>query len=242
MREEGILVGSDITQEWLLPWWWKRYRQHNSFPVAFVDFGLSFAAKDWCRERGELIPIRMLSDFVQEKEAIDPATISVWENEFGRHFWEDRNVWFKKPFAMLQTPFLKTLWIDADCEIRAPLTPLFAYADEAPGFALAKDQCKPFAEAGYPIYNSGVIAFRHGIDLLRDWARACREINGSFRGDQEVLSHLLSEKNLSVTEISPYYNWSRMQEEGNNALILHWHGPAGKTVIRNQIQQEECYA
>jgi len=31
----------DKGQQWLLPWWWEQYSAHNSYPVVFVDFGLS---------------------------------------------------------------------------------------------------------------------------------------------------------------------------------------------------------
>ncbi len=28
----GVLVASDQTLEWMLPWWWRHYKKHNNFP------------------------------------------------------------------------------------------------------------------------------------------------------------------------------------------------------------------
>jgi hypothetical protein len=57
MSQSGIIVGCDANQEWLLPWWWDHYCKHNSYPVAFVDFGMSEAALAWCQEKGQCISL-----------------------------------------------------------------------------------------------------------------------------------------------------------------------------------------
>ena len=46
---DGVIVGSDYSQEWLLPWWWENYTKHNRYPVTFVDFGLSQEPIELCR-------------------------------------------------------------------------------------------------------------------------------------------------------------------------------------------------
>ncbi len=235
--EDGLIVGADITQEWLLPWWWERYRKHNTHPVAFIDFGLSLEMKDWCRQRGELIPLRIYDGFVTEKTEVDPAVVRNLEEEFGKQFWDCRKTWFKKPLACLQTRFRRTIWVDADCEIRGPVQALFAFADKPPGIAMAKDQCD--AALHYPIYNSGVIVFRRNLELIVQWARNCLERNHLFRGDQEVFSRLVAETGVVIGEIPPLYNWSRCQKDHAEAIVLHWHGVYGKHVIRNQINISE---
>lgn len=232
MSQNGIIVGADLSQEWLLPWWWNHYQKHNSLPVAFVDLGLSFEAKEWCQKRGELIPLRLVDDYVKEREALDAAIVHHFEDECGPYCWSCRNAWFKKPFACLQSPFRQTLWIDLDCEIRGPLTPLFSYSQSEPGVAMAKDQCVP--SLPYPTYNSGVISFRQ-CPLIVQWARYCIEYNHLLRGDQEIFSYMIHQEQIPISEIPPQYNWSRMREDEEQATILHWHGPHGKTVIRNQL-------
>ncbi len=44
---EGVIVASDLSQEWLLPWWWDHYKNFNNFPVTFVDLELSNKMKTW---------------------------------------------------------------------------------------------------------------------------------------------------------------------------------------------------
>ena len=82
---DGIIVGADLTQEWLLPWWWEKYRKNNSYPLAFIDLGMSFEMKDWCRARGEHIPLRV-ADFAAEREEIDPLTAKNWKENLGPNF------------------------------------------------------------------------------------------------------------------------------------------------------------
>src|SRR5579862_7309437 len=130
-QKNGIIVGTDLTQEWLLPWWWKHYSAFNAYPVAFVDFGMSDPVKDWCRERGELISLFVADVFVAEREEIDPALVKQMEEACGKEFWPSRHAWFKKPLACLQSPFVKSLWIDLDCEIRGQLDPLFDLCEES---------------------------------------------------------------------------------------------------------------
>lgn len=229
---DGILVAADQTQEWLLPWWWNHYRKNNALPVAFVDLGMSFEKKAWCKQRGTLIPLRVC-DFATGKEEVDPLVAKAMEVEFGKHFWESRNAWFKKPLACLRSPFTRTIWIDLDCEIRNSLGPLFAYADQSPGLAMAVNQFP--SPVHYPIYNSGVIAFRAACHLLQDWAEHCYQWNHLFQGDQEVFSCMIAEKSTLITELPPHYNWSRCQPDNEKTVIQHWHGVYGKCVIKHQI-------
>lgn len=236
-EEDGIIVGTDISQEWLLPWWWRNYQKYNSYPVVFVDLGMSYEKKAWCKERGELIPLRLFADFVNEKSQVDRAKIRAWEEETGNHFWSCREAWFKKPLACLQTPFLRTLWIDLDCEVRGSIGDLFSYADEPPGLAMVKDQGFKNKDS-YQMYNSGVICYRRHLDAIVDWGRACIETNGLFRGDQEVFSYLIAEKKIPLSVLSSLYNWSRTLHENKEAVIFHWHGPFGKFAIRQQLNFE----
>lgn len=236
---DGIVVGADISQEWLLPWWWKNYRKYNSNPVAFVDFGLSFEKKEWCRERGELIPLRIFDDFVTDREAVAPKQVQYWEGDLGKAFWSFRSAWFKKPLACLQSPFQRSVWIDLDCEIRGSIHKLFEYADAQPGLGMVRDYGSLLSDLDYPIYNSGVIPFQRNLALMTHWAQNCIEQNSAFKGDQEVFSYMIAQDKISISEIHPIYNWSRLREESGEEIILHWHGVHGKNVIKSQIHLEE---
>ncbi|MES2272636.1 MAG: hypothetical protein V4487_00390 [Chlamydiota bacterium] len=237
-EEDGIVVGSDQTLEWLLPWWWDHYQRHNAFPVTFVNFGLSLEMKKWCQERGELRSLSIFDLGVKEKEEIETASASEWELNFGKNFWQNRGAWFKKPLACLQSPYRRSLWIDLDCEIRGSLKELFTHADHPSGIGLVKDLNHPTSSL-CPIYNSGVIAFRRNLPLIEDWGTQALVRNHLFPGDQDLLSQIIHEKSICISEMDPQYNWSRRSEENPAAVIYHWHGDFGKCAIRHQIQCRE---
>ncbi len=97
MGKEGILIGCDRNQEWLLPWWWDHYSAHNAYPVAFADFGMSKKALAWCREKGKMLKPPGSSDVVPNKKSLQKKRSggkAVMEQESG--------------FAAL--PGLKSLW------------------------------------------------------------------------------------------------------------------------------------
>jgi hypothetical protein len=232
-QKEGVIVASDQTLEWILPWWLKQYQKHNSYPVAFIDLGLSFEKKVWCKQHGEYIPLRVV-DFAEEP---DSETETAWIKDFGSQFKESRNAWFKKPLACLQSPFERTIWIDIDCEIRGSISPLFEFAKKPIGFGMVKESFSP--SKGYSIYNSGVIAFRQNHPLLLNWAEDCLKLNKHFLGDQDILSHIIAEKGISIEEIPPIFNWSRCQADLPEAIIQHWHGYHGKYVIQHLAKEAD---
>lgn len=219
---EGIVVGADERQEWLLPWWWDNYRRHNEKPVAFVDFGLSEKMRDWCRKRGALVRL----PFIDVAHEVEPSLANAWEGRFGNSFWASRNCWFKKPHACLASPFQKSVWLDVDCEVRGPLNPLFDRGD----FALAKDQ-------GTTAYNSGVIVFTKNHPLLREWANQSERENRHHRGDQDLLTHIIVQQEFFVEELPPIYNWNVGFGARGDLVVCHWLGELGKEALRHQIKE-----
>ena len=230
-EEDGVLVASDIGREWFLPWWWDHYSKHNSHPVAFVDFGMSEEMKDWCRKRGEFIRLQVADVFVAKQEEVDPALAFHWIMTSERNFWLSRNAWFKKPLACLQSPFRRTIWIDLDCEIRGSIAPLFSFTDSTAGFSMRREET---LQRGIPIYNSGVLSFKYGLPLFETWANECMEKSDLFRGDQEVLSHLIAQEKWEIKKLPFEMNWFYDCGENPNALIVHWYG-TGHLQIRHQI-------
>jgi hypothetical protein len=232
--EKGIIVASDRTQEWLLPWWWSHYSRWNSLPVSFVDLGLSPPKKKWCRQRGELISLSLEELKISGREEIEPSLILDWELQCGASFWDKRKAFYKKPFACLQSPFRKSLWVDLDCEIRGSIEEMFNYIQHAPGFSLSLDQV--VSGPGFRVYNSGVLLFQHGVPLLKQWADQSLTKNQYFLSDQHLLSHLITENESAVNHLPWIYHWSHSCEENALAVIVHWHGARGKKAIRQQIQ------
>lgn len=228
--EDGVIVGADLSQEWLLPWWWGHYSRFNSHPVAFADFGMSDEMKNWCKARGTLVNLPVADIFVAERNEMNSAIVQQMEEACGTTFWNSRNAWFKKPLACLKSPFSRSIWIDLDCEIRGSIRPLFSFSK--PHIAMAKEP-PPSLD-----YNSGVIVFKHGSSFVEEWADQAFENNHLFRGDQDILNEMIRTQRITITELPSIYNWSRILEENPEAVILHWHGPHGKTTIAHQIARE----
>lgn len=233
-KKFGILCGAEKSQEWLLPWWWSRYREHNSFPVTFIDFGMSNEMQAWCAERGELYLIEFEDSCIFPKDRIDPNLIKEWENIYGQTVWNSRSAWFKKPFAFLNSSYEAALWIDIDCEVLGPLELLFAHFDANSELALVRD----FASDHLPRldphvrYNGGVIGFQHGSSIIEKWAEGAIHQNDLFAGDDSLLSHLIFKHQLDVIELPEIYNWRMVRGLNLDAVIIHWIGNSGKAYIR----------
>jgi len=227
MRQEGIVIGSDRNQEWLLPLWWERYSDHNAYPVAFADFGMSPESAAWCRERGELFSVPEI-----EIAEVPPNRREVWEAYYGNGILSHRKLFFKKPFALLQSPFLKSVWIDLDCRVRGSLAPLFALLDSGIDIGMRKEPEeiqrshleKGFILPGETDYNTGVIPCRKDAQILADWIDAIRTLGEEFPSDQQAFSRALKLRPAKMAELDPIYNWSPINGSNPNAVIYHFHG------------------
>jgi hypothetical protein len=228
----GVIVGCDQKQEWMLPWWISNFRAWSDLPIAFVDFGMTSHAKKWCKAHGTLIALKAPQGFIYPKEKISSDLCEKWEKRYGSHLWSARGSWFHKPFALLQTPFKETIWLDLDCEILGPLTHLFNKLHRHSRMALVRDNTGPFEEVGY---NSGVVVYDAKSPLLTHWAATCIRKNNEFLGDQEVLTHLIQEGDIEVAELPGKYNWVVKTGINPEAVVLHWSGSWGKQVIRNKV-------
>lgn len=224
MHNKGIIVGCDRYQEGFLPWWWHHYARHNSYPVAFADFGMSSGALAWCKERG----VCLASSSIALQE-VSPENQHSWEHRYGEGIWSNRDVWFKKPSTLLLSPFAVSLWIDLDCKIQGHLEPLFASLSDEADIALAREDSPEIN------YNAGVIVFRRNAPILHQWAHLAATENASFPGDQNALCHAIEKHKPPLTELPPAYNWGRLRGPNENALIYHYTGGAGKLLILEEI-------
>jgi hypothetical protein len=233
---KGILVGCDHNQEWMLEWWWSHYSQHNCYPVGFVDFGMSAEAKKWCQNKGHWISLNGPKDFVYPQSLISRELVDEWEKIYGKELWKGREKWFYKPFALQETPFDETIWIDLDCEVTGPLAPLFNKVHVHSKMALARDTGPSTQEEGY---NTGVIAYHRTSPLLTLWTELSFLHNDRFLGDQDALSFLIHSENIEVAELPSKYNWVVREGINFEAIILHWAGKWGKDVISRSLRNCE---
>ncbi|MBS0628503.1 MAG: hypothetical protein JSS09_09890 [Verrucomicrobia bacterium] len=233
IAEKGFIVAADLTQEWLLPWWWDNYSKYNNYPVTFIDLGLSKEMKTWCQEKGHYIHLPIPNIFVFEKNSFPLIHIEKWEKDHGSSFWESRNAWFKKPLACLQAPYDLSVWIDLDCEVKGSLSSLFSLPLPSSKITLAQ-KYHPLA----PV-NSGVILFKKGAKIIEDWAKEALENNQTYVGDQDILYTFVCQGKIVSEDLPSIYNWSRLNPPNPNALIIHWHGKPGKSFITHQIQKKQ---
>lgn len=233
--KKGIVVGCDSEQEWLLKWWWDHYSCHNSYPVAFVDFGMSEEAKKWAQEKGNLFPFKGSKDFVFPETLINEELVSEWEENCGPILWHTRKNRFFKPLAMREAPFEEGIWIDLDCEVKGSLTPLFNKSHPHSGIAIGHEKESCYEETAY---NSGVVVFQKGSYLIDKWAEACQKYNDRFFSDQEILGFLIHNENIEISEISDKYNWRLKSGINVDAVVIHWEGLWGKQALRREINQK----
>lgn len=144
---QGIVTGCDKNHEWMLPWWYNHYTNHNMYPILFADFGMSAEMKEWCKDRG------------------------YYEKIAGTY----KKNWFKKPRAIMSAPFEKVIWMDNDCEVRADVGPLFEHADKGVGVTL--DPHTPHCKMSEKPVATGVIVASNGDPLIDQWAKACANTN-----------------------------------------------------------------
>lgn len=239
MKEHGVIVGCDRNQEWLLPWWWEHYSAHNSYPVAFADFGLSKKALAWCRKKGICLKLPFF-DIVPEAN-LSSSTKDRWENHYGKGIWFCRSAWFKKPLCLLHSPFSLGLWIDLDCQINGSLEPLFNSLIIGAEMALVRepdlvqklDEQQGFLLPGEINYNAGVVVFRQNAPILHHWLEEAAKRNQEYVSDQPALCRAILAQKPHLIELPSAFNWVRALGPNPAALIYHFTGGAGKLEIMN---------
>lgn len=237
---EGVIVGCDNNQEWLLPWFWDSYSRYNNYPVTFMDFGMSAKGIAFCKERGQVfsVPPITLHDVPQERSYI-------WDASGENGFWRVRPKWFCKPSAFLLCPYDRGLWLDLDCKVSGSLHPIFALLDTE-DIALVKEpeikqillQEKGAVLPAQMTYNSGVVAFKKGSDVIKLWQREALLYNDRHWGDQDALNYILYINDIKAKEMPVEYNWITTFGENTKALIHHYSSGGEKIRILNEMNKE----
>jgi hypothetical protein len=243
MIDNGIIVGCDSRQEWLLPWWWQNYRTHNEYPVVFIDFGMTSEGIAWCQTKGECMSLPPSQVLPAMEGEVSESTKKRWEYRYGGDIWSRRGVWFKKPAALLRSPFQYTIWLDLDCQVKASLEAVFSALYFGIDIALVRepeyihiiDQLENLLLPGEIHYNSGVVAYRRQADVLHQWVDLATTASDQFCGDQQVLSRAIHLCKPALFELSSLYNWSRILEPNPEIKIHHFHGEIGKQEIRKML-------
>lgn len=199
-----VITGCDSSHEWMLQWWFEKYKKHNKYPVLFADFGMTDAAHRWCAAHGAVVKI-------------------------------DANVkhWFKKPLAILASTHKSCVWVDIDCEIRGDIGRIADFVES--GVAVTLDPHTPFCPNTNPV-ASGVVGSKHGDVLIQEWADLCVS-STVLRGDQEALNHIIANDRSRLKIMPPEWQWLRLDGDDPRAIIMHWTGQTGKSIIRRMISE-----
>ncbi|NGX50700.1 MAG: hypothetical protein K1060chlam2_00549 [Chlamydiae bacterium] len=229
---DGIIVATNEKLEWLLKWWWGHYIKHNTFPVTFIDFGMSKSARIWCENRAPVITLSPPP--LKPQEAIPHETQEIWESIYGPTLWDARKGWGRKPFAFLKTPYDRTIWLDIDCQVLKPLHSLFDAS--ASGIAMVLEPERTVKKSrklnlllpGEVSYNSGVVSFLRTCPLIPEWAKRTLSDNHLFYGDQDILSRIIHEQKPSMTTLPDIYNRQVRYGYTPETFILHFVGGRGK--------------
>ncbi len=243
ITDRGVLTGCDQNQEWLLVHWWKNYTKHNQFPIAFIDFGMSKSAKMWCEKHGVVVTPDVPNDMITAKEEISPITTKFWERIYPGNFWPGRKAWFAKPFALLQTPFKHSLWIDLDCEVRGDLAEPFSVLNQGHEFAIVpttstyERSCHitGLHRSDERVYNAGFLAYSHTCPLIQKWAENVYSRNHEFLGDENALIRTISEEKWKVKELPSDYNTPCFLPEPDGVKVVHYCGHLGKQKLLQRI-------
>ena len=240
---KGVLTGVDANQEWLLPLWLKAIKKHTSLPITFVDFGMSASAKAWCTKQGTLISSLDETPFIKGKRSLCPILAKFWQRIYPGDVWKARSIWFKKPLALLKTPYEQTLWLDVDCQVRCDLAPVFAPLEKGCGIALCRtspcyersSQVVGLAHKEEKTFNSGVITYKKGEKLIATWAKLCLEKNEHFLGDENALNRAIFQNQKGVFELPLKYNLPYFMQEEHEGAIIHYLSGRGKTLLLKSL-------
>lgn len=225
--EKGVITGCDEKHEWMLPYWWKNYSEHNPFPVTFFDFGMTKSALKWCQARGHIQTDCFPAERMKE---VSEDLLKVGEREYCGSIANQRRFWFSKPFALLNSPYRASVWIDIDCEIRGSVAPLFTYPNESTKFSIVLIQAE-----GKEHQNSGVIVAIKGSPVLNKWVQNALQRNDEFLGDDDLLSATIRENSYSVSFFPMKYNHPTLLPGHESAIIRHYVGTTEKWRLLRQI-------
>lgn len=208
--DQAFLTGCDEEHAWMIPWFLKNYKKHNSAPLIFADFGVAELTLKIIREN-----FHAVIDMTKTKEA----------------------GWFKKPRSMLYSPSVKTVWIDTDCEIKENIEDLF---DMLEPNKLAMVEDKPWSKRrGEVWHNSGVVGFIDKPIILHQWCQQVHD-NPTVGDQEVLHSMLNPITKIAyIKDLPNEYNVMRIQldldgYEGKQKIV-HWTGPKGKERIRSMM-------
>ena len=139
--------------------------------------------------------------------------------------------------AWRQSPFERTLALDADVWLAEPVPEVFDLLDRfdlAAAYAPWREGYPVNVPDAFPEHNCGVVAFRKDVillDFMNDWERRFREryrdieeIKG-FHNDQPAFREALYYSRVRVATLPAEYNWRGVGYVWGKVKVLHVRRP-----------------
>jgi hypothetical protein len=225
---KGIIVGLCSKQEYLLPYFYLNLRLHTNLPITFFDYGMSTFGKSFCEKRGHVIE---LDTSIKKGHSTDPKFII-------------KKGWYKKPLACDLSPYDLTLWLDLDCKIHQNFEKIFEYVQDH-DFVIVKSPKhtkKSYTRkllkkrtSNLVIYNSGVIGFKKGSKIIKEWVRISEKMHAICRGDEDTLSFLLSQQNQLFYVLDKSFNLIQSVDTCDNVIISHHISKLKENLLKEHL-------
>lgn len=213
----AVITGCDKNHEKYIPLWLRQFRNWNSLPVLFADFGLSPEMRAWVEQRATVIDV---------PQKLHP--------------------YFKKPLAMLQSPYAYTLWMDLDCIAQADITGIFHELIASGKELSLRDDWYGTTNVTPWMKQAGVVAFKHGCQFVRKWANLCAEGEQVAKAigdkhnvkDQLILSWMMKETAYDYHPLRHCYNYMVAEKPINGPVyITHYAGQKEKGFLDTMAAQ-----
>lgn len=227
---DGILIATDMNQEWMLKWWWNHYSKHNDSPVTFCDIGMSNSARKWCASKGNVISFSLQELSISQKENIPPHVQKEWESIHSERIWDCRLQCLQKPFFILQSPYDRTIFVDTDCKVNNSLTPLFSLCNADDGISMVQMELSKAT-----IVHSGVIVARRNAPAFSNWAQTILENHQTISCDEQGLILAQQKTPFKINPLPIEYNFINYWKTDSPMQVNHYSGVHGKREILKQI-------
>ncbi len=243
IASQGVIIGADKTQEWMLGWWYAHYKKYCDYPIAICDFGLSKNGLTKAKQIGTVLDFDKTSLLKLFNKTLCPKKETSWQELYSGKLQNIHPIWMLKPFGLAHTPFEKTIWIDLDCQIQGKLDDIFSFIDNSTGFTIVPEmpdyqsllESKGYLLPGEIVYNSGVIGYKQGCKIIDLWKDEVLSHHTNYLGDQDALSRIIHRHRLPVHRMRMGYNARLRHAQDPSTVIVHYVHLWGKKYILEQM-------
>jgi len=154
-----------------------------------------------------------------------------------------------KLHALLETPYMETLYLDTDTHVCHDFSEVFEVLSRFDVSMLTSQDSAPRPVDGvpqcYPEVNGGVIVYRNSVemsDLLQAFAHNYDKLIGKFNGfDEPALRLSLWESDVRLTPLAPEYNFRVDSPSTANGIVKILHGKQLSQALAEEVNAQTGY-